>query len=419
MIQQIILFVLLSARVAVAGEFDDWKYDGKLHRLVATADRVVIRQGGYNCCRPVDRQTILLTITDQQRIAEISEIIQFEPNQTWNVCMCCGYPGLDWYRGKERIALTALHHGRAIRWKDFPGDARLTAASSQLLVEWLARHGIRGPKEEVEREIRRAAVAEKARGILQKFVPDAFLRAIQKAEGEVKRNGPPEPLLSLDIEDELKDKYVRASFADKKGMYTSLFRIMGCLPMHWDSRYVAEQDEAYEFLVRAPREELDNAFHAASTSRDQIERRGAARVIYSQHYMTVHHKTEQDVEKWMEILADVAYEDPFPENRRLVLYRLVEHPSVQAVKVLRKGVEDPDQTVRRYAIKALSLRSTRESTMVLSRVAKGLTSPRKALDLPEDYGFGTGAIFFTPGMDEEEFDDTDEERASTVLHRAD
>lgn len=411
----LILLVLLFARVAVAGEFEDWKYDGKFHRLVAKADRVLIRDGGYNCCGPVDKQAILLTITNQQEIAKLNEIIQFETNQTYDGCMCCGFPGLDWYRGKRRIALTALTHGHAVRWRGFPGDAQLTSTSSELVVEWLARHGVAGPKEEVEAEKRRAAVAKEAGAVLQKFVPQAFLTAIQKAEEEVKRTGPQDMFSSIDKEDAIKGKFIRASFGDKQRMYTSLFQIMGCLPMHWDSRYSPDQDESYEFLVRAPRDELDNALHAAARSKDRIERRGAARMIYSQHYMTIRDKTEQDIEKWMELLAEAAYEEPFPENRRLVLYRLVEYPSVKARYVLQKAVEDPDQTTRRYAIEALSLRNSPESTAVLSRVARGLTRPGKAPDLPKDYGEGTGVSYVTPGMEKEVFQDTDEEAANKTL----
>lgn len=414
-LRYLLLFVMLCAGGCVAAEFEDWNYDGDFHRLIAQADRIAIRNGGYDCCGPVDGQTILVTIANQQEIAMLNAMIQFEKHQTRKRCMCCGYPGIDWYRGKNRIALTALHHGQTIRWKHFPGDAQLTPVSSQMLVDWLARHGIRRPKEEVETQKRRASVEGEARDILRNFVPKAFLDAIQKVADEVKRTEPPDLVSAIDIENGLRDKYVRASFGDKGQMYKCLFRVLGCLPMHWDSRYAPEQDEAYEFLMRAPREELDLAFRAAATSEDQQERQGAARVIYSQQFMTVHGKTEQDVEKWMEILADAAFEDPFPENRRLVLYRLVEHPSVQARHVLEQGVEDSDQTARRYAIEALSLRRNPESKIVLSKVAKGLTRPRSAHDLPKDYGFGTGVSYYTAGMDSKEFQDTDEEAANSLL----
>jgi len=57
----------------------------------------------------------------------------FQPEQTTRSCECVGYPGIDWYRGRERIAVTSVQHYRAIRWKDFPTDAVLTPESAAWL----------------------------------------------------------------------------------------------------------------------------------------------------------------------------------------------------------------------------------------------------------------------------------------------
>jgi hypothetical protein len=132
------IFVLIFiAAMAFAGELESWEYDGGFHEVIARADRVVIRHGGFNCCGPVDRQRILRTFTDQQEIARLNRMIQFEKTQTRESCKCCGYPGLDWYQGEKRIALTSVQHGRAVRWKGFPGDAQLTFRSSKDLARWL------------------------------------------------------------------------------------------------------------------------------------------------------------------------------------------------------------------------------------------------------------------------------------------
>lgn len=42
----------------------------------------------------------------------------------------------------DRVALTSIHHGDALRWKGFPGDATLTPESSRALALWLRDHGI-------------------------------------------------------------------------------------------------------------------------------------------------------------------------------------------------------------------------------------------------------------------------------------
>jgi cytolysin (calcineurin-like family phosphatase) len=58
------------------------------------------------------------------------------------MCPCNGYPRIDWYRGKERLAIVSVQHCKAIRWKGFQADATLTSKSSQWLQEWLADHGV-------------------------------------------------------------------------------------------------------------------------------------------------------------------------------------------------------------------------------------------------------------------------------------
>ena len=417
------IFTVFAATIVLAGckpaydkhAHDDWQYNGEFHKVIEQADRLVVRDGGYNCCGPVDGQGILLTITNPRETGELHRIIEFEAHQTWSVCMCCGYPGLDWYRGKKRVALTALHHGRAIRWNEFPGDAQLTLRSSQAIVEWLAKRGIAGPREEVEARKHRIAVAKEARTLLAEHVPTEVLAAVSAARTEAEANVPLNDTAALDVQARLTDARIREAFDDLETMYSTLFRMLGCLPMHWNARLEGAQDAAYEFLVRAPREELDAAIRATLQSTVGSERQGAARLTFSQLFMTIYGKTEPDIEGWMEILAETAYEDPFAENRRLVLHRLVEHASVRARQVLQKAITDPDQTVRRYAIEALSLRDSPESREILVRVAKGQLQSRESQSPPRNYGEGTGTVFYTPGMDQKVFADTDQEAADKAL----
>jgi len=73
--------------------------------------------------------------------------------------MCCGSPGIDWYKGGKRIALTSVQHGHAIRWRGFStmrilgfrvgyGDGPLTDESQVWLKDWFKSHGIGRNKEE-------------------------------------------------------------------------------------------------------------------------------------------------------------------------------------------------------------------------------------------------------------------------------
>ena len=77
------------------------------------ADRIVIRNGGHDCCgNDVDTQEVLAEITDSQGIEEISQNLTFQRRYpsilpTVARCSCCGYPGIDWYRDGRRIGTSA------------------------------------------------------------------------------------------------------------------------------------------------------------------------------------------------------------------------------------------------------------------------------------------------------------------------
>jgi len=117
-------------------------YSNQFHAAIRHADRMVIRDGGFDCCRSVDRDKVLATVTNKQELAAVYTNLQFETRQEEGSCECCGYPCLDWYRGTNRLALTGVQHGEALRWKGFPTDAELTTASRTWLRMWLKRRGI-------------------------------------------------------------------------------------------------------------------------------------------------------------------------------------------------------------------------------------------------------------------------------------
>lgn len=134
-----------------------YRYDGSFHRTLSDADRIVVRAGGFDCCGSVKHDPLLFSVTDPKAVAEVAAHIQFEPitvvNSFAESCLCCGYPGMDWYKGKTRIALTALQHGRAIRWNGFTtarflgiaigyGDLPLTAESHDWLEKWFEGRGV-------------------------------------------------------------------------------------------------------------------------------------------------------------------------------------------------------------------------------------------------------------------------------------
>ena len=115
-------------------------------KTVAEADRIVVRDGGFDCCvseEAIDRQPTLAVLTNAADVAAFTAMIQFEdgPAGGWQ-CMCCGHPGIDWWKGGERLALTSVQHGQALRWHTFSDDYPFTAESAAALARWFEAHSL-------------------------------------------------------------------------------------------------------------------------------------------------------------------------------------------------------------------------------------------------------------------------------------
>ena len=118
----------------------------RFQKAVAEADRVVIRDGGFGCCTKPERDPVLLVLTDTKEIAELRGIFKFKDRGSNSECMCCGHPGIDWWKGDELLARTAVQHLTALRWKRFHGDAELTSEASEALTAWFSARGIKAAK---------------------------------------------------------------------------------------------------------------------------------------------------------------------------------------------------------------------------------------------------------------------------------
>ena len=118
----------------------------RFQEAVAEADRVVIRDGGFGCCTKPERDPVLLVLTDTKEIAELRGIFKFKDRGSNSECMCCGHPGIDWWKGDELLARTAVQHLTALRWKGFHGDAELTPEASEALTAWFAARNIKAAK---------------------------------------------------------------------------------------------------------------------------------------------------------------------------------------------------------------------------------------------------------------------------------
>ena len=94
--------------------------------------------GGF--CGPTENDMVLFKVTDPSEIKDV--LANLECTTVTDQCRCCGFPGIDWYEGGQRIALTSVQHGKAIRWDGSKYDLRLSVKSGRWLVRWLVAHGV-------------------------------------------------------------------------------------------------------------------------------------------------------------------------------------------------------------------------------------------------------------------------------------
>ena len=113
----------------------------KFKSKIKGADKIVVRDGGDICCASAQKtlkQPVYFTITDPKEIKEVFDNLNFRGGIVENNCMCCGYPGIDWYKNGKRICLSASKHGDGLMIK---GQIwRFSAKSKVWLAKWLLKH---------------------------------------------------------------------------------------------------------------------------------------------------------------------------------------------------------------------------------------------------------------------------------------
>ena len=117
--------------------------------------------------------------------------------------------------------------------------------------------------------------------------------------------------------------------------------------------------------------------------------------------------------KWMRLLASAGYSNPIAENRRLVISHIAGFPEKTFLPIIIEAVFDPDKTVRRKAIEALSEYPSAGIIKVLDMIEQGTVKLREDYKKPGiefGYEFDYDEIFMAPGV----YTDTDPEAAKKI-----
>src|SRR5262245_30238846 len=133
-----LLVAILLAIVAVvsagawlpAWQRRSWEFP--LMRAVADADRIRVRTGG-TCHRHPPSERTLCEERDTAKGREFVANSKINAQESgWKaVCLCCGGPSIEFYKGEELVVTLGCHEGR-FRWVEgWQGDAVLTPGSAK------------------------------------------------------------------------------------------------------------------------------------------------------------------------------------------------------------------------------------------------------------------------------------------------
>lgn len=115
-----------------------YKQNRVFQDAIKDVDRVVVRDGGFGCCCDIDKAKVYCVITNSEEVAAVKRMFRFCGKDEG--CKCCGEYGIDWWRGDERIAVTAIHHGETFQWVGFDGHyARFRSDAAKECCRWIAK----------------------------------------------------------------------------------------------------------------------------------------------------------------------------------------------------------------------------------------------------------------------------------------
>lgn len=122
--------------------------NARLRELFLSVDKVLIKKGGVYNDKAIGQQ-ISFAFKRFDDISEFAECLQVEEPNEVRYCMCAGSYAIELYIREKLKATIGLHHGKAIRYVGWKGDAELSDGKG--LLEWLAEKGYREPSQDFER----------------------------------------------------------------------------------------------------------------------------------------------------------------------------------------------------------------------------------------------------------------------------
>ncbi len=271
-----------------------------LDGLLAGADGIRILDGGVAGGVPMGKR-VLLETGESSDLASLREALRIvEDPATFGHCMCCGNMTLQLFAGTSVRAMIGIHHGQSIRWDGWKYDAVLEQGSR--LLEWLAAHGVTGPKEQAARADEELAEADQAAERWRAAMP-ACLDPMWE-----------QMLASLDPPIVPIAAALKTTHPDPAERALLLFEWFGHGQGPW-SGYPAYEDVAERLLLGLPTATLVLALEEASPTEFQLE--GAARYFAGWHFARQKGSDAASLSETLRSrLRDRAGRSPYLDNRQ-------------------------------------------------------------------------------------------------------
>ena len=134
----LIIFIILTAIITLyIASIYIGRYEGEINGIfqakLVQCDKIVIRDGGDESHDKIDKQKILMTITEPNEVHKFIKSVEFSIFQRKGSCECMGWPGIDFYSGTERIMATSVKHNKALRTPIAQYDLELNRRSTKFM----------------------------------------------------------------------------------------------------------------------------------------------------------------------------------------------------------------------------------------------------------------------------------------------
>jgi hypothetical protein len=330
-----------------------------------------VRVGPGEACGLGETAPAPYETTDATEIAELIGLLVVDEQESGAACGCLGGAAFEFFQGQQLVETTNLVCNHMLRWSAWPGDGALAAANATAVVEWLARRGVTGPRDEIhEAQAREAASRRKtdrAVGGMSQRLREAFEQDGGGAETPRYRSFP---------------SLLAREFPVPRDRIRILLRILGAGVGTWSG--LEWQEQVADHLLRTySRGELEAVCQTALLGDDRQLRRGAARFWDS---------WQSPLESWpadggpalRSALLTVLQESRSPDLRQRALSLLLEWwgelPATERERRLQAGLHDPSEPVRRKAMLVAGQAGATWAESLLLRVLGG--APAETVALP-------------------------------------